>query len=113
MPRAVNGRAIAEARQDHARISVPTASPASARVRLPATNPFTTRMLFSSFARISSASTTGLDGCAGFNRAHLACGSFPYEMPGMDGLQLLREINQRFPALSVMMVFRAGSAPLI
>ena len=38
----------------------------------------------------------------------LACGSFPYEMPGMDGLQLLGEIKQRFPDLPVMMVTAYG-----
>ena len=34
---------------------------------------------------------------------YLTHGSFPYEMPGMVGLQLLGETNQRFPAVPGMM----------
>ena len=40
-------------------ISVPTASRASARVRLPGTNPLMMRMLLTSIARVNSSSTMG------------------------------------------------------
>ena len=46
-------------------ISVPTGSPASARVRLPGTRPLTMRMLLASFARVSNSSTTGSIGSVG------------------------------------------------
>jgi helicase len=48
----------------HARITVPTSSPASAFVRFPRTSPLITRMDFTSFDRVSNSSTTGSNGSA-------------------------------------------------
>jgi len=50
----------------------------------------------------------GRGGAGGGLIDHLACGSFRYQMPGMDGLQLLSEIKQRYPALPVMVVTAYG-----